>query len=331
MRVFIAGATGVFGSSLIRALRERGHTVQVMLRNERQAEWARAKGAEPYIADGLDKAGVLAAVRAAKPQAIVHEMTAFPEKMSFRSIRRDFRTTNLLRTKALDNLLEAAEDMGVGRFVAQSHTGWPNARTGTSLKTEDDALDPQPPDDLAEALAAIAYLENRVANALHLVGSVLRYGVLYGPDTAFGPGGMIFEAVRRRRVPLVGRAGGTWSFVHVDDAVDATVMALEHGVIGVFNIVDDEPAAVSAWLPLLARLLDAPAPMRIPVWLARLAIGDVGVSWMCDIRGSSNRKAKERLGWRPVYPTWREGFATMEGIAGAGMPEASGARRSRFS
>jgi nucleoside-diphosphate-sugar epimerase len=311
MRVFVAGSTGVVGSRLIHALHSRGHAVSTLVRTYRQASWCRQAGAIPYIADGLSREAVLLAVHAAKPDAIIHEMTAFPEAMSFRSLKRDFAPTNLLRTLALDHLLDAAQECRVGRVLAQSHTGWPNERAGEGLKHEKDALDERPPAALAEALKAIRYLEKRVNNTSGVAGTVLRYGVLYGPGTAFGPDGMVFEAVRRRQLPLVGRAGGVWSFIHVDDAVSATVRALESGAMGTFNIVDDHPAAVRTWLPFTAQLLGAPAPARIPAWLARWIIGGAGVSWMCDIRGSSNAKAREVLGWQPRYPDWRDGFTAM--------------------
>jgi 2-alkyl-3-oxoalkanoate reductase len=216
--------------------------------------------------------------------------------------------TNRLRTDGTDNLLAGARAAGARRFVAQSFAGWPYAREGGPVKSEDDPLDAHPPRAQRETLAAIRHLEAAAVGAADLEGVALRYGGFYGPGNALGKGGFLVEQVRKRRVPIVGDGAGVWSFLHIEDAAGAVVAALERGAPGVYNVVDDEPAPVSEWLPELAQVIGAPPPRRVPVWLGRLAAGEVGVSMMTSIRGASNAKAKRELGWRPRWSTWREGF-----------------------
>jgi nucleoside-diphosphate-sugar epimerase len=231
-------------------------------------------------------------------------MTALPAALNLRRFDQDFARTNELRTRGTDNLLAAAEAVGVRRFVAQSYTGWPNIRTGGPVKSESDPLDPEPPVTQRQTLEAIRYLERAVVAA---GGLALRYGGFYGPGTSVE---QEYPAlIRKRRLPIVGDGGGVWSFIHIDDAATATVAALERGEPGVYNVVDDEPAPVREWLPYLARCLGARPPRRVPVWLARLLVGEAGVSMMTQIRGSSNAKAKRELGWQPAHASWRDGFA----------------------
>jgi nucleoside-diphosphate-sugar epimerase len=300
MRVFVAGATGAIGSRLVPQLLGRGHEVTGTSRSQDKARRLETNGAEAVVLDLLDPTAVHDAVLAARPDAIVHEATALAGLSDFKHFDRSFALTNRLRTQGTDALLAAADDAGVARFVAQSYAGWPYAREGGPVKTEDDPLDPTPVPAMSETLAAIRHLEERVVDA---GGLALRYGGLYG-----SPEDAQLDLVRRRRFPIVGDGGGIWSFVHLDDAAAATVIALERGEPGIYNVVDDEPAPVREWLPALACVIGAKPPRRMPRWLARLAGGDAGVALMTEIRGASNVKARRELGWSPRYPTWRLGF-----------------------
>jgi nucleoside-diphosphate-sugar epimerase len=307
MKVFVAGATGAFGKRLVPLLLADGHVVIGSTRSEAHARALRATGAEAVVMDGLDAEAVMRAVCVAQPEVIVHELTALS---SFKQLKRfddEFAATNRPRTEGLDHLLAAARACGTRRVIAQSYTGWPNIRAGGPIKTEDDPLDPAPPASMAKTLAAIRYLENQVT-AGEFEGLALRYGSLYGPGTSMGEGGDYPALIRKRQLPIVGDGAGVWSFVHVDDAAAATVAAVERGTSGVYNIVDDEPAPVSEWLPYLARVLGAKPPRHLPAWLGRLLIGEAGVSMMTQSRGASNTKAKRELRWRPCYPSWRAGF-----------------------
>lgn len=303
MRVFVAGATGAVGRQLVPQLVAHGHQVTATTRDPGKQEQIRRLGADPVIMDGLDGAAVGQAVAKAEPHAIVHQMTALAGRIDLRRFDRSFATTNALRTKGIEHLLTAAQAVGVERFIAQSYTGWPNARTGGPVKTERDPLDPDPAKAQRESMAAIRFLEQAVTEA-PLTGIVLRYGAFYGP----GASDEMVELVRRRKFPVVGAGGGVWSWIHIDDAASATVAALERGEPGIYNVVDDEPAAVSQWLPHLARAVGAKPPLRVPVWLGRLLAGSVTVQWMTEGRGSANDKAKQELDWQPTWRSWREGF-----------------------
>jgi 2-alkyl-3-oxoalkanoate reductase len=300
MRVFVAGATGAIGARLVPQLVERGHEVIGTSRSPEKADRLRAQGAEPVVLDLLDPRAVGEAVAAARPDAIVHQATALSGMSDLKHFDRGFAPTNRLRTEGTDALLAAAREAGVGRFVAQSYAGWPYAREGGPVKTEEDPLDPTPVPTMRVTLAAIRHLEKAVVDA---GGVALRYGAFYGsPDDAQ------VEVVRKRRLPIVGDGGGVWSFVHLEDAAAVTALALKDGAPGSYNIVDDEPALVREWLPALAAAIDAKAPRRIPRWLARLVAGESGVALMTEARGASNAKAKSELGWTLRYPSWRQGF-----------------------
>ncbi len=320
MRVFLAGATGAIGRQLVPRLVEAGHEVHGMTRTRSKEALLRELGAVPVVADALDPEQVAAAVAKAKPEVIIHQLTAIPTALDVRQFDRAFALTNRLRTEGTDHLLSAGQAVGVRRFVAQSYAAFPYARTGGSVKTEEDPLDTAPPTVMRETLAAIRHLEQAVLAARWTEGIVLRYGGFYGPGTSLAPDGEQSELVRQRKYPLVGDAGGMWSFIHVADAAEATVAAIEHGRRGVYNIVDDDPAPVAAWLPALAKELGAKKPMRVPRFIGRLFAGEAAVVAMTEQRGASNAKAKRELGWRPAHPSWREGFATLssrEGFAGA--------------
>jgi nucleoside-diphosphate-sugar epimerase len=305
MRVFVAGAGGVIGRRLVPQLVERGHQVVASTRDAGKLDGLRELGATPAVMDGLDPASVGEAVARADPEVVVHQMTALAGFRDLKNFDRGFAATNELRTRGTDNLLGAVDAVGARRFVAQSFTGWPNERTGGPVKSEEDPLEPDPPAHQRESLAAIRYLERAVAGAAP-VGLVLRYGSLYGPGTSLAD--EYAQLIRERKLPLVGDGGGIWSFVHADDAAAATVLAVEGGERGVYNVVDDDPAPVAEWLPYLAEVLGARAPRRVPAWLARFAIGEVGVEMMTTIRGSSNAKARRELGFAPLWRSWREGF-----------------------
>jgi nucleoside-diphosphate-sugar epimerase len=300
MRVFVAGASGAIGTRLVPQLVDRGHDVIGSSRSAEKAERVRGLGAESVVLDLLDPAAVRGAVAAARPDAIVHQATALSGVSDFKHFDRSFAATNQLRTAGTDALLAAARESGVSHVVAQSYAGWPSAREGGPVKSEDDPLDPSPVAPMRDTLAAIRHVEESVIAA---GGVALRYGGFYGsPDDAQ------LEPVRRRRFPIVGDGSGVWSFVHLDDAAAATVLALERDATGIYNVVDDEPAPVREWLPALAAAIGAKPPRRVPRWLARLAAGEAGVVLMTEARGASNRKAKEELGWTLRHPSWRQGF-----------------------
>ena len=409
MRVLLCGATGAIGRSLAPQLVEAGHTVVGTTRHEGRFGALVAQGVTPARMDGLDRDSVLATVEQARPDVIVHELTALSGGLDPKHFDRDFALTNRLRTEATDHLLEAARRHGVGRVVAQSYTGWTNPRTGGPVANDDAGLDPDPAPEAVESLAAIRHVEDVVGRATDLDGLVLRYGGLYGPGTGvardeeglgdvirqrklpivgrgtgvwsfvhvhdaaaataaavergrpgiynivdddpapeaiqslaairhveevvggakdldglvlrygglYGPGTGVArgeeglgDVIRQRKLPIVGRGTGVWSFVHVHDAAAATVAAVERGRPGIYNIVDDDPAPVAEWLPALALALGAKPPRRVPVWLARLLVGQQGINLMTASRGSSNAKSKAELGWELRYPSWREGFTS---------------------
>jgi 2-alkyl-3-oxoalkanoate reductase len=308
VKVFVAGATGAVGRRLVPLLVADGHEVVAMTRSRVRSLSLRDAGAEPVVADGLDRNAVMAAVMRSEPQVVIHEMTGLSGVESLRSFDREFVRTNRLRTQGTDYLLAAARASGAERFVTQSFGNWDYERSGAAIKTEDDPLDPSPPKRQRHSLAAIRHLEDAVLGADRLDGLVLRYGNFYGPGTGFAPGGGIAPLLRKRRFPIVGDGAGVWSFVHIDDAARATAIAAQRGATGIYNVADDDPAPVAEWLPALAGALGAPAPRRVPAWLGRVAAGEVGVSMMTRIRGASNAKARRELGWTPRFASWRDGF-----------------------
>ncbi len=298
MRVLVVGASGAIGTRLVPQLLERGHKVTGSCRSPGNAARLRALGAEPVVLDALDPAAVREAVTAARPDAIVYQATALADADFSVSLDRTFAQTNRLRTEGTDALLAAAREADVERFVAQSFAPYRYERRGGPVKTEDDPLDPAPPQRARQTFAAMSHLDRAVTDA---GGIALRYGGFYGdPDP-------VTEAVRRRRYPLIGDGGGIMSFIHLHDAAAATVLALEHDGPEIYNITDDEPAPAAEWMPELAAVLGAKPPRRLPVWLARLVMGD-GLTMMTQARGASNAKAKKELGWTLRYPTWRDGF-----------------------
>jgi 2-alkyl-3-oxoalkanoate reductase len=309
MRVFVAGATGAIGRALLPRLVAAGHQVVGTTRTKERASLIRQLGGEALVADGLDPAAMRRAVQSARPDAIVHEMTDLKGVSDLQHFDRAFATSNRLRTEGTDHLLAAARDVGVQRFVAQSFCGWSFARVGGTVRSEEDPLDPEPPQELRRTLEAIRYLEKVVTEAREAGGIVLRYGAFYGLDTGLFDATFIGQIVRRR-VPVIGNGNGWWSFLHIDDAATATALAIERGeAANIYNIVDDDPALVREWLPALAAMLGAKPPRRVPAWLGRLVAGEHLVVMMTQVRAGSNAKAKRQLGWQPAYPSWRQGFA----------------------
>jgi nucleoside-diphosphate-sugar epimerase len=309
MRIFVAGATGALGQQLVPQLVAKGHEVVGMTSKPDKQDVVRALGARPVVADALDPDAVAQAVAQAEPQVIVHQLTALSGSFDLKHLERFMAVTNRLRTEGTDHLLAAGRAIGIERFVAQSFAGWPFARTGGPVKTEEDPLDPTPAEPFRTTLEAIRYLEQAVTGAGWTEGVVLRYGGFYGPGTSIAADGEHVELIRKRKFPIVGSGDGVWSFIHIEDAASATVAAIEHGERGVYNIVDDEPAPVREWLPAAATTFGGRKPMRLPRWLGRIAAGEAAVVMMNEVRGASNAKAKRELGWQPRYPSWRQGFA----------------------
>jgi 2-alkyl-3-oxoalkanoate reductase len=303
MRVFVAGGTGVIGRFLVQALVADGHQVTASSRSAGKLADLVAADAVPVVMDGLDRDAVLAAVREAAPEVIVHQMTALSDLSDFSRFDQEFAVTNELRTRGTDYLLEAARLAGTRRFIAQSFTGFTNEYAGTLVKTEDDRLNPDPPASTRQTLAAIRHVEATVPGAVP-EAIVLRYGVLYGHGASDG----ILAAVRAGMFPVIGGGAGIWSFTEVTDAAAAAAATVTRGAPGIYNIVDDEPAPAAQWVPFLARCLGAETPQEISADAGRELAGDFLAAQMTVGRGSSNAKAKRELGWAPRYPTWREGF-----------------------
>ena len=300
MDIFLAGATGTLGRRLVPQLIERGHCVVGTTRSPERAAALHEHGAEAVVVDPLDAAAVRAAVERARPEVVVHQLTALTGIGLSRNFDKTFALTNRLRTEGTDHLIAAARAAGARRLVWQSYAGWPSARKGGPLTDEDAPLDPDPPADARESLAAIRHLEAAVTGADGMEGVVLRYGGFYGPGTSIDEGGEHVKLLRKRRFPVGGGGAGVWSLVHIDDAAAATVAAIEGGAPGIYNVVDDAPLPVAELLPALASAVGAPQPRRLPGWLVRLMAGEQALSMMTRIRGASNATAKRELGWAPV-------------------------------
>ncbi|MEV0660717.1 NAD-dependent epimerase/dehydratase family protein [Actinomadura luteofluorescens] len=302
MRVFVTGATGVLGRHLVPGLVAAGHEVTATTRSSGKAAGLREAGAEPVVLDGLDREAVIAAVRAASPEVIVHQMTALADMRSLRKVDRVFAATNELRTRGTDNLLAAAEQAGTRRVVAQGHN-FLYEQSGGPVKTEDDPVERRPVPSAVRTVEAIRYVDETVRLKAP-EGIVLRYGTFYGS----GASDPMVEMVRKRQMPVVGGGTGVWSFIEVADAASATLAAIERGEPGAYNVADSDPAPVAEWLPYLAEVAGAKPPLRMPTWLGRLLAGEFAVAQMTGARGVSNEKAKKELGWEPRYDSWREGF-----------------------
>jgi 2-alkyl-3-oxoalkanoate reductase len=316
MRVFVAGASGALGSRLVPQLIEAGHEVIGSHIAPERAELLRTLGARPVRLDLLDARTVRNAVVASEPDAIVHQATALANATFGRSLDKSLAATNALRTKGTDALVAAAREAGVRRFVAQSFAPYRYIRQGGPVKTEDDPLDPTPPETTKETVAAMVHVEHVVTD---FGGIALRYGAFYG---AANDGWA--DLVRKRHFPIVGDGGGIIPFIHLEDAAAATVLALEHDGPAIYNIVDDDSAPMRDWLPVLAQALGAKPPRHLPAWLARLIAGEAAVMMGTEARGASNAKAKHELGWELRYPSWRTGFPaaySASSVTGAPSPQ----------
>ena len=312
MRVFLAGSTGAIGRVLVPQLLAAGHQVSGLARDEAKARQIEAMGARAAVAEPFDRESLIAAVRRCAPEVVIHELTSLAGVPDFRHFDDYFEQTNRMRTQVAQSLLMAARIAGARRFIAQSYCGWPYARIGGPVKSEEDPLDRQPPRAFRRTLAAIRFLEETVQSSHDLPALALRYGAFYGPGTSIARDGAAVAMLRERRFPIVGDGGGVWSFIHVEDAARATVAAMTRGNPGIYNVVDDDPAPVAEWLPALAVATAAPPPRRVPTWLGWLLLGEGGVSMMTKVRGGSNAKARRELGWEPLYSSWRRGF--VEGL-----------------
>jgi 2-alkyl-3-oxoalkanoate reductase len=309
MRVFVAGATGALGRYLVPELVAAGHEVTATTRTPGKVAQLREAGAEPVVVDGLDREAVMAAVRAASPEVIVHEMTALAGMRSLRRPDQQFAATNELRTRGTDHLLAAAAQAGTRRVIAQGYAGaGPDKPSGGGLKTEEDPPDWRPIRSAVQGPAAVRHVEETVPREAP-EGIVLRYGSFYGP----GASDFLLDMLRKRQVPVIGGGTGVWSFIEITDAAAATLAAVDRGAPGLYNVVDDDPAPVAEWLPYLAKVAGAKPPLHLPAWLGRLLAGEFVVAQMTTSRGSSNEKARKELGWEPRYASWREGFRAWAG------------------
>jgi 2-alkyl-3-oxoalkanoate reductase len=307
MRVFVAGASGAIGRPLVPKLLAAGHEVTGMTRSEERAERVRQAGARAAVVDVFDANALRAAVEEARAEVVIHELTSLPDRMDFR--KKDlYEATNRVRTEGTRNLIAAARAANARRFVCQS-IAFAYRTDGSRVKTEDDPLLDDAPGAFASGVRALQEMEGIVLGAEGIEGLVLRYGFFYGPGTGYASDGALTADIRRRRMPIVGKGTGTFSFIHVDDAADATVAAVERGAPGVYNVTDDEPAPMSEWVPVVAEAAGAKRPLRAPVWLAKLVAGKEVATFSLDLRGASNEKAKRELGWEPAHPSWRTGFA----------------------
>jgi 2-alkyl-3-oxoalkanoate reductase len=307
VRVFVAGATGAVGRPLVPKLVAAGHEVTGMTRSESKAEDVRRAGARAVVADVFDVDALGAAMEEARPEVIVHELTALPDRIDFR--RADtYAATNRVRTEGTRNLIDAARTAGARRIVCQS-IAFAYRMDGEGLKTENDPLLSEAAGAFGSGVRALREMEAMVLGADGLDGLVLRYGFFYGPGTYYAADGTSTDDVRRRRMPIVGKGSGVFSFIHVDDAADATVAAVERGPPGVYNVTDDEPAPMREWVPVFAEAAGAKPPRRVPVWLARFVAGKDVSNFAVELRGASNEKAKRELGWEPAHSSWRSGFA----------------------
>jgi len=312
VRVFLAGATGVIGRRLLPRLLEAGHDVTAMTRRAERGAALRDAGVAPAVCDVFDAEELRAAVERARPEVVVHELTDLPPALDPRKMEEQAAGNDRIRTEGTRNLVAAAVAAGAQRLVAQS-IAFAYAPMGEGLKREDDPLWDDAPWPWSRSVAALRELDGAVTGTEGIDGLVLRYGFFYGPGTAYAPGGFFDREVRRRRFPVVGKGSGVFSFVHVDDAADATVAAVARGAPGIYNVVDDEPAPLREWLPVYADALGAKRPRRVPRFLARLVAGEYTVALATELRGASNERAKAELGWAPRYSSWRQGFREAAG------------------
>ncbi|HEX7279569.1 MAG TPA: NAD(P)-dependent oxidoreductase [Solirubrobacterales bacterium] len=307
MKVFVAGASGAIGRPLVPQLVAAGHEVTGMTRREERAEAMRKAGAEAVVCDVFDTPALETAVRAAEPEIVVHLLTALPPRIDYRAKEDPLAPTNRLRSEGTRNLVAAAQAAGARRLIAES-VAFFYAPEGDWVKSEEAPLFHGAPPPFGDAAEALAGLERQVFEAEGMEGVVLRFGWLYGPGTYYDRDGSLTEDAMKRRLPIVGKGTGTYSLVHVEDAAAAVLAALDRGSPGAYNVVDDEPAPMHEWVPVFAATIGAKKPMRVPTWLARLVAGAGAATMATELRGASNAKAKQELGWKPRYASWRQGF-----------------------
>jgi nucleoside-diphosphate-sugar epimerase len=307
MNIFLAGATGVIGRQLVPRLAHAGHQVTALTRSRKGAELIRGLGGRAIIGDVFNRERLIDAVIATKPDVLIHQLTSLPEAIDPRKIQSELAATNRVRTEGTRNLIDAATAAGVRRIVAQSFSPY-YTPSHNPVATEVEELFIDPPSSLAETVQALKDLESAVLNTSGIEGMVLRYGYFYGEGTAYATDGSITDMVVNRKFPIVGDGSGTFSFIYIDDAADATILAVNSQKTGIFNITDNDPAPISEWLPYYAELLNAPQPMRLPKFIGRIAAGRAAIFMMTEQRGASNDKAKRELGWQPTYSSWRQGF-----------------------
>jgi nucleoside-diphosphate-sugar epimerase len=307
LKVFLAGATGAIGRSLVPQLVEAGHEVTAITRSEEKLGMLGRLGAEPVLCDVIDAGRLGSVVARAEPNAIVNELTDLPQRLNPRKLGEYYAANNRVRREGTINLLDAARGAGVRRFLVQGSAYW-YAQTGGPVKTEEAPLYLDAPPPIGPAVETIKDVEDAVLSAAGIEGVVLRYGFFYGPGTWYAKDGDVGRQIRKRRYPMIGHGEGTYSFIHIDDAASATVAALESARPGVYNVADDEPTTAAEWMPVFAEALGAKRPTRVPAFVARLIVGDAIVKWSLGLRGASNAKIKTELGWRPRYASWRQGF-----------------------
>jgi nucleoside-diphosphate-sugar epimerase len=307
MKVFLAGATGAIGRRLVPQLVEAGHEVIATTRSKEKLSALYDLGAEPVLCDVFDAGRLGSVIARAEPDAVINELTDLPQSLNPRKLKEYYAANNRVRREGTRNLLSAALGVGVRRFLVQGAAYW-YAPTGGSVKTEAAPLYLDAPTPIGPAVETINEVEEAVLSAEGLDGIVLRYGFFYGPGTWYAKDGDVGRQVRKRRYPMIGQGEGTYSFIHVDDAASATVAALERARPGVYNVVDDDPATATEWMPIYAEALGAKRPPRVPAFVARMIAGDALVRWMLGLRGASNEKVKRELGWHPQYESWRRGF-----------------------
>ncbi len=307
MKVFLAGATGAIGKRLVPQLVEAGHEVAAITRSKEKLDMLSTLGAEPVLCDVFDAGRLGSVVARIEPNAVINQLTDLPQSLNPRKLAEYYAANNRVRREGTRNLLSAAVGTGVRRFLVQGSAYW-YAPMGGPVKTEEAPLYLDAPAPIGPAVETIKEVEDAVLSADGLEGVVLRYGMFYGPGTWYAKDGDVGRRVRKRRYPMIGNGEGTYSFIHVDDAADATVAALEEARPGVYNVVDDEPATAAQWMPVYAEALGAKRPPRVPAFVARQIVGDAIVKWSLGLRGASNAKIKSELGWRPRYASWRQGF-----------------------
>jgi nucleoside-diphosphate-sugar epimerase len=313
MRIFVAGGTGAIGRPLVTALARAGHEVTVYARSPEKVTALSLPGVVAAAGDAFDSDALTRAVSEARPEVVVNQLTALPKTANPVAMKKGFDATSRLRAEVSGVLVRAARAAGSRRLVAQSISFV--YRPGPEVRTEDDPLWTDAKGQIGTLARSLATLESETLGTGvegGVEGVVLRYGTYYGPGTYLAPGGLYARLIARRVLPIPGAGDGLFGLVHIEDAVSATVAALD-GPVGVFNVVDDVPAKASEWMPFAADLLGAKRPRTVPAPLARLAAGPFLTYLMCEQPAVSNARAKSELGWTPGHPDWHEGLRDVLG------------------